>query len=119
MKQIMFIGLMLVLPLSAMAAASDSGKDTLTYKCDGFKNGQGERMLGSQVAIVSKINDLTGAKEILVRTAAVVPQPVFRYEVLTKVSQFVDGSQYESENYKVDFMFFGKAHAHIQQKGSL
>jgi hypothetical protein len=108
MKNILVV---VVLALSNFALA----EETVRFKCSPFKNANGDILVGvSAPEIVS----LDGSKDLYVKTSVVYPNATPHYDKLTKVSQHIEGSEWESETYSVHIFYMAGSRAHIQRKGS-
>jgi hypothetical protein len=112
------LAIALVLVSSTAAFASQMAEETTEFTCSAFEK-QGQILVGAHSPeIVSVRQPGTNSTTLYVKTAPVVPNPVYTYEKLTQTLHGIDNSQYESQSYIVNMFYVGGLRANIQIKNS-
>ncbi len=98
---------LIAIMFTAVALPSFSRAENVLVNCGPMKSEDGNILVGAQYAVVSMTNFLSGTKELFVRTGAVVPNPLFTYELLTRSFMGIDASQYKSAHYNFSLVYLG------------
>jgi hypothetical protein len=106
--------ILVAMSLLVSVGASAAQKETVRFTCKPWQNRAGEILVGvSSPTIVSKTS-----KDLWVKTSVVHPHAKPSYEKLRKLSQHIEGSQWDSASYDVNIFYARGARATIVRKGS-